>query len=84
MRKLTTITLFFACIFMLLPVVDDAEAGGLGKEPPTRGVGLRAHEPWLLNRDERGRNLGDSALPTMTFRPRLFVTTAVVLLSSLR
>ena len=31
MRKLTIIPLFFACIFMLLPVVDDAEAGGLGK-----------------------------------------------------
>jgi hypothetical protein len=45
------------------------EAGELGKEPPTRGVGLRAHELWLLNRDERGRNLGDSARPTMkTFR----------------
>jgi hypothetical protein len=31
MRKFTTITLFFACILMLLPVVDEAEAGGLGK-----------------------------------------------------
>ena len=29
------------------------EAGELGKEPPTRGVGLRGHGPWLLNRDER-------------------------------
>ena len=31
MRKLATIPLFFACIFLLLPVVDDAEARGLGK-----------------------------------------------------
>ena len=31
MRKPTTITLFFACIFILLPVVDDAEAGGLSR-----------------------------------------------------
>ena len=31
MGKLTTIAVFFACTFMLLPVVDDAEAGGLGK-----------------------------------------------------
>ena len=60
------------------------EAGELGKEPPTRGVGLRAHGPWLLNRHERGRNLGDSARPTMKFLPRLFATTAVVLRSGLR
>lgn len=60
------------------------EAGELGKEPPTRGVGLRAHGPWLLNRHERGRNLGDSARPTMKFLPRLFAATAVVLRSGLR
>ena len=31
---------------------------------------MRAHEPWLLNRDERGRNLGDSAqgIPFRGFR----------------
>jgi len=31
MRKPATITLFFACIFMLLPVVKDAEANGLSR-----------------------------------------------------
>src|SRR6056300_1083682 len=31
MGKLTTIAILFACTFVLLPVVDDAEAGGLGK-----------------------------------------------------
>ena len=31
MGKLTTIAILFACTFMLLPVVDDADAGGLGK-----------------------------------------------------
>ena len=31
MGKLTTIAILFACTFVLLPVVDDAGAGGLGK-----------------------------------------------------
>jgi hypothetical protein len=31
MGKLTTIAILFACAFMLLPLVDDAEADGLGK-----------------------------------------------------
>ena len=31
MGKLATAAVFIACTFMLLPVVDDAEAGGPGK-----------------------------------------------------